>query len=87
MSTLQVAFTTRCFFPKKSLMKGYAASADLDCVAPLDDTALQSLHRLVESSLAEEDQRVQEALQATMRFLPRPLRGRAKKLLFPGGER
>ena len=59
---------------------------DLDYLSPLDDDALEQLHTLLRRSLEAEDQRVQDALQATMRFLPRPLRGRAKKLLFPGGQ-
>lgn len=59
---------------------------DLDYLSPLDDKALVQLHTLLHRSLEAEDQRVQDALQATMRFLPRPLRGRAKKLLFPGGQ-
>lgn len=59
---------------------------DLDYLSPLDDSALAQLHTLLQRSLEAEDRRVQDALQATMRFLPRPLRGRAKKLLFPGGE-
>lgn len=59
---------------------------DLDYLSPLDDGALEQLHTLLRRSLAAEDQRVQDALQATMRFLPRPLRGRAKQLLFPGGQ-
>ena len=59
---------------------------DLDYLSPLGDDALEQLHTLLRRSLAAEDQRVQDALQATMRFLPRPLRGRAKQLLFPGGQ-
>lgn len=59
---------------------------DLDYLSPLDDDALGQLHTLLRRSLDTEDQRVQDALQATMRFLPRPLRGRAKQLLFPGGQ-
>lgn len=59
---------------------------DLDYLTPLDDAALTQLHTVLQRSLEAEDRRVQDALQATMRFLPRPLRGRAKKLLFPGGE-
>ncbi len=58
---------------------------DLEHLAPLDGAGLDQLHALVTSSLAAEDARVQEALAATMRFLPRPLRGRAGKMLFPEG--
>jgi hypothetical protein len=61
--------------------------AALDYLAPLDDDAVARLDALVERSLREEDQRVQQALQATLRFLPPPLRGRARKVLFPEGRR
>ncbi len=55
--------------------------AFLDKLAPAD---LDRLHRVVQGSLEREGEAIDEALQATMRFLPRPLRGRAKKMLFPG---
>ncbi len=61
--------------------------SELAYLEPLDEEAVGQLHRLVHDSLAAEDERVQDALQATMRYLPRPLRGRAKKLLFPEGQR
>lgn len=64
-----------------------APPGELDYLEPLDEAGLARLHDLVRASLAAEEQRVQEALQATMRFVPRPLRGRAKKLLFPEGHR
>ena len=50
----------------------------------LDEADLARLHDVVAGSLEREGEAIDEALQATMRFLPRPLRGRAKKMLFPG---
>ncbi len=61
--------------------------AALDFLRPLTDDEVARLHDLVARSLEAEDQRVRDALQATMRVLPRPLRGRAKKMLFPEGHR
>ena len=49
----------------------------------LSEAELARLHDVVEESLVREGEAIDEALQATMRFLPRPLRGRAKKMLFP----
>jgi hypothetical protein len=57
----------------------------LDFLDPLGEKELVRLHELVAGSLRAEEQRVDEALRATMRFLPRPLRGRAGKILFPEG--
>ena len=50
----------------------------------LGEADLARLHDVVTGSLEREGEAIDEALQATMRFLPRPLRGRAKKMLFPG---
>ena len=50
----------------------------------LDEADLARLHDVVAGSLEREAQAIDEALEATMRFLPRPLRGRARKMLFPG---
>ena len=52
--------------------------------ATSDEADLARLHDVVAGSLEREGEAIDEALQATMRFLPRPLRGRAKKMLFPG---
>lgn len=67
------------------------ALADLMSVPPsevaflgrLDEATLGRLHALVAHSMQREEQALDEALEATMRFLPRPLRGRARKMLFP----
>ena len=50
----------------------------------LDEADLVRLHDVVAGTLEREGRAIDEALEATVRFLPRPLRGRAKKLLFPG---
>lgn len=50
----------------------------------LDREDLTRLHEVVAATLEREGRAIDEALEATVRFLPRPLRGRAKKLLFPG---
>jgi hypothetical protein len=57
---------------------------DVSFLSKLDEAELARLHDVVAGSLEREGQAIDEALQATMRFLPRPLRGRAKKMLFPG---
>jgi hypothetical protein len=57
---------------------------DVSFLSKLDEAELARLHDVVAGSLDREGQAIDEALQATMRFLPRPLRGRAKKMLFPG---
>ena len=58
--------------------------ADVSFLRKLDEADLARLPRVVADSLDREGEAIDEALQATMRFLPRPLRGRAEKLLFPG---
>ncbi len=55
-------------------------------LSSLDEADLARLHRVVSDSLEREAAAIDEALQATMRFLPRPLRGRARKMLFPDEE-
>lgn len=62
-----------------------ADDTDLHFLEPLGEEDLLRLHELVADSLRAEEERVDEALRATMRFLPRPLRGRAGKILFPEG--
>ena len=52
----------------------------------LEQADLARLHQVVSGSLEREAAAIDEALEATMRFLPRPLRGRARKMLFPDEE-
>ena len=58
---------------------------ELGSVAGLDAQALQRLESLVADALEQDEARVTEAVEETVRFVPRPLRGRAKKMLFPEG--
>lgn len=60
-----------------------ADEAELSELSALDDAALERLRDLVAGAIVREEAAVDDALQATLRFLPRPLRGRAKKMLFP----
>ena len=58
---------------------------ELGSVADLDARALERLESLVADALEQDEARVTEAVEETVRFVPRPLRGRAKKMLFPEG--
>lgn len=62
-------------------------AAEVAFLHRLDGADLDRLHDVVAGTLEREGRAIDEALGATVRFLPRPLRGRAKKLLFPGGAR
>ena len=57
---------------------------EVSFLSKLDEADLARLHHVVAGSLDREAEAIDEALEATMRFLPRPLRGRARKMLFPG---
>lgn len=60
-----------------------------DAVAGFEDCSaegLAHLDSLVEAAFAREQEAVESGLKATLQAVPRPLRGRAKSLLFPGGE-
>jgi hypothetical protein len=56
---------------------------EVSFLSKLDGTDLARLHEVVAGSLEREGAAIDEALEATTRFLPRPLRGRARRLLFP----
>ena len=56
-----------------------------DVVAPLDARSLDRLDTLLTAALQRDDARVSAAVDETVRFVPRPLRGRARKMLFPDG--
>ena len=58
---------------------------ELGSVTGLDAPALERLESLVADALEQDEARVTEAVEETVRFVPRPLRGRAKKMLFPEG--
>ena len=61
-------------------------AGEVSFLSKLDQADLARLHEVVAGSLEREGAAIDEALEATMRFLPRPLRGRARKMLFPGEE-
>ncbi|RYP87024.1 hypothetical protein EKO23_07035 [Nocardioides guangzhouensis] len=52
----------------------------LDACSPAD---LGTLDDLVATTFAAEDTAVADGLDGTVRALPRPLRGRARALIFP----
>jgi len=52
-------------------------------LARLEDPAVERLDALVAQAQARDAQAIDEGLQQTLRFVPRLLRGRAKKMLFP----
>ena len=59
-------------------------AGDVAFLSRLDEADLARLRAVVAGSLDREAAAIDEALEATMRFLPRPFRGRARKMLFPG---
>jgi hypothetical protein len=60
---------------------------ELEALRGLSEPDLQRFADSVNRSFADQDVAVQEGLDAAVRFIPRPLRGRAAKLLFPDGDR
>jgi hypothetical protein len=54
-------------------------------LADLTAADLAVLESLVADAFAAEDRAVREGLERTVGAVPRPLRGRARSLLFPGG--
>ena len=55
----------------------------LEPFAALDAEELDRLHDIVSRALAHDEEQVDQAVEETVRFVPRPLRGRARKMLFP----
>jgi hypothetical protein len=49
-------------------------------------TDLSALEDAVTTALAADDEAIHQGLQHAVNLIPRPLRGRASKLLMPGGE-
>jgi hypothetical protein len=47
---------------------------------------LSALEDAVAQALAADDDAIHQGLQHAVNLIPRPLRGRATKLLMPGGE-
>jgi len=49
-------------------------------------TDLSALEDAVTTALADDDEAIHGGLQHAVNLIPRPLRGRASKLLMPSGE-
>jgi hypothetical protein len=49
----------------------------------LDEPAVEEFATQVEEAMDRDQRAIEEGLQETLRFVPRLLRGRAKKMLFP----
>jgi len=59
-------------------------------LAPLsayDEEQLRHFDDLIKEALTAEDKAFDAGLEEALRFVPRLLRGAAKGLLFPGGDR
>ena len=64
--------------------------APVEAMAPLAEIGAADLERLdaiIASAFETEDAAFTEALMGALRIVPRPLRGAARSLLFPGGGR
>jgi len=61
-----------------------AEPEQLACLSVFPDEKLQILDDAVSSAMREQDASLQDALTIALRFVPRPLRGVAKNLLFGG---
>jgi hypothetical protein len=60
--------------------------AELDFLAGYADTDLSALDAAVAAALTADDEAIQQGLEGAVNLIPRPLRGRAAKVLMPGGE-
>lgn len=57
---------------------------DLSGLATCGSAGLATVERLVEASFTREDRAVESGLEKTLQVIPRPLRRRARAMLFPG---
>lgn len=58
-------------------------------LAMLSGVAQENLHHLRESittAVQEQESAIQRGVEKSLQVIPRPLRGRARALLFPGGD-
>lgn len=55
--------------------------------ATYDDEELDRFERLVRGALSAEDEAFAAGLTGALEMVPRPLRGTARKILFPGGRK
>lgn len=62
-------------------------AADLSALKVCTAAQVRRLDATVEQTLSREDEAVESGLHAALQALPRPLRGRARTLLFPEADR
>ncbi len=56
--------------------------AMLDGVAPTD---LDRLRDAIKTAMAKQDKAIADGVEKSLHAIPRPLRGRARAMIFPGG--
>jgi hypothetical protein len=64
-----------------------APAGSLDWLRRHDDAQIAALHAAVVGAVRRQEQAIDSALDAVVRFVPRLLRPRVARLLFPGGRR
>lgn len=62
-------------------------SQDVPLLAQLSPDELETLDGAVAEAMRAEDAAFDQGLKEALRLVPRPLRGMARGLLFPGGDR
>ena len=62
-------------------------SKEVPLLAELSSNELQTLDSAVVEAMRAEDEAFDQGLKEALRLVPRPLRGIARGLLFPGGDR
>ena len=60
---------------------------ELTVLAQFPDAQVSAFTDAVQRAFQVQRAEVDESLESALGFIPRPLRGRARKLLFPGGGR
>lgn len=63
------------------------ATGRLEPLRALSTRDVQTLDDIVASTMTRGTEAFGEAIEQALRFVPRPLRGAARSLLFPGGDR
>lgn len=56
--------------------------AEVEFLAPLDRASLTRLHAALDDAHAQQEAALAEAFEGTIRLVPRPLRGRVRRLLI-----
>jgi hypothetical protein len=60
---------------------------ELAVLTDFDDDEQARFAGIVEQAVTRQSAQIDEALETALRFVPRLLRGRARALLLPGGDR